>query len=233
MDSLVHDQTELNTATATAAGANATTVAPLTKKQDRLSGDADAFVSTAKAEAANMKGTDAQFSDVLTNVSQEFATRSISPDMLRASEQLDDKAPAKAQPIQEGVLKNLQELQAMLNTWRAESAAARANQMLAAFEKAESKLRRLAGMQEKVLQSMKAWKAEQDATTGKDSDRYEELERKNDALKETMFQIAADLQIFPEAQLGNAVVQDVKTTVAAVTQDKDTEHKLDLERDLQ
>jgi hypothetical protein len=233
MDGLVHDQTELNTATAAAASAGATTVAPLTKKQDRLSGDADAFVSTAKAEAANMHGTDAEFAQVLGNVAQEFGTRSIPPDMLRASEQLDDKAPAKAQPIQEGVLKNLRELQAMLNTWRAESAAARAAEMLAAFEKAEDKLRRLAAMQEKAVQSMKQWKAEDDKTTGKESDGHEELEKKDAAMKEAMFQIAADLQIFPEAQLGNEVVKDVTTTFAKVDQDKGSEHQLGPERDLQ
>ncbi len=176
MDGLVHDQTDLNTATAAAASAGATTVTPLTKKQDRLSGDADAFVATAKAEAGNMKGTDAQFSQVLGAVALEFGTRKIPPDMLRASEQLDDKAPAKAEPIQAGVLKNLQELQAMLNSWRAESAAARAAEILAAFQKAEEKLNRLAAMQNKVVQSMKAWKAQEDKTTGKESDGHEELD---------------------------------------------------------
>jgi hypothetical protein len=233
MDGLVHDQTELNVATAAAASAGATTVAPLTKKQDRLSGDADAFVSTATAESANMKGTDAQFAEVLGNVAQEFGARKIAPDMLRASEQLDDKAPAKAEPIQAGILKNLQDLEAILNSWRAESAAARAAEILAAFEKAEEKLRRLAGMQDKVLQSMRAWKAEGDATTADESDAHDELEKKDAALKETMFQIAADLQIFPEAQLGNAVVKDVTTTFAKVDQVKGSEHQLAPERDLQ
>jgi hypothetical protein len=233
MDGLVHDQTELNAATATAAAAKATTVAPLTKKQDHLSGDADAFAATAKAESANMKGTDAGFAEILVNVAQEFGTRAISPDMLRASEQLDDKAPAKAQPIQAGVLNNLRDLQAMLNTWRADSAAARAAEMLAAFQKAEAKLRRLAAMQERVVESMRAWKAEQDSTTGKESDLYAELEKKNDALKEALLQIAADLQIFPEAQLGNQTVKDVSTVVATVDQVKDSEHQLTPERDLQ
>ena len=146
-----------------------------------------------------MKGADAEFSNVLGKVAAEFATRSIPPDMLRAAEQLDDKAPAKAEPIQAGILKNLVELQAKLNAWRAESAAARAAEMLAAFQKAEEKMRHLAEMQAKVVQSMKSWKATKDATTGKESDAHEELAKKNAALKDAMFQIAADLQIFPEA----------------------------------
>jgi hypothetical protein len=233
MDNLVHNQSDLNTATAAAASAGASTVAPLTKRQDRLSGDADAFVSTARAEADNMKGTDAQFSGVLGNVVSEFGNRKISEDMLRASEQLDDKAPAKAQPIQDGVLKNLQDLQALLNTWRAQSAESRKAEMVAAFEKAADKLNRLVGIQENVIKSIKQWKAEGDDTNGRDKDDYKELVKKNDAMKQALLQIAADLQIFPEAQIGNDVVQDVSTAVAKVDQDKGTEHQLASERDLQ
>jgi hypothetical protein len=233
MDGLVHDQIEVNTATAAAAGSGGTTVRPLTKRQDRLSGDADAFVSTANAEAANMKGTDADFAQVLGNVAGQFGTRGIPADMLRASEQLDEKAPAKAEPIQERVLKNLRELQAMLNAWRADSAAERAAEIVAAFQKAEQKLHRLAALQQKVVQSMRAWKAEEDATTADESDRHEELEKKDAAMKEAMFQIAADLQIFPEAQLGNAVCKDITTTVAKVDQVPGSEHEMAPERDLQ
>jgi len=233
MDALIHNQTELNASTAVAAAANSTTVAPLTKKQDRLSGDADAFVATAKAESANMKGTDQKFAEVLGTVAQEFGSRNISPDMLRAAEQLDDKAPAKAEPIQTGVLKNLQELQVMLNQWRADSANARAAEMLAAFQKAADKMKRLADMQEKVVQSMKQWKATENKTTNDESDGHEELVMKNAALKEAMFQIAADLQIFPEAQLGNDTCKDISTVFAKVKQDKGTEHQLGPERDLQ
>ena len=232
MDALVHGQTELNTATAAAVAEHDTTT-PLGKKQDRLSSDADAFVATAKAEADNMKGSDAHFSEILANVASEFDKRSIPQDMLRAAEQLDDKALAKAQPIQESILKNLKDLQSLLNTWRAESAASRAADIHTAFEKALDKFHRLAAMQKNVVKSMREWKAQQDATTGKDFDGYAELEKKNAALKEALLQIAADLQIFPEAQLGNEVCQDISTEVAAVTQDKDTDHTLGKERDLQ
>ncbi len=220
MDGLVHDQTELNTATAAAAsaGRNAT-LAPLTKKQDRLSGDADAFVSTATAEAANMKGTDAAFADVLGKVAAGVRRRGTSRRTCcgRPSNSTTRRR-RRPQPIQDGVLKNLADLQAMLNAWRADSAAARAAEMLAAFQKAEDKLQRLDAMQQKVLQSMKQWKAKKDATTADESDGHEELEKKDEAMKEAMFQIAADLQIFPEAQLGNEVVKDVTTTFAKVDQ---------------
>ena len=68
--------------------------------------------------AANLKGTDATFSELLSKVAAEIGTRKISPDMLQASEQLDAKEPAKALPFEESALKNLKELQAMLNSWR-------------------------------------------------------------------------------------------------------------------
>ncbi len=57
--------------------------------------------------------------------------------------------------------------------------------------------------------------------------------KKNAALKEAMFQIAADLQIFPEAQLGNEVCKDITTTFAKVDQVKGSEHEMGPERDLQ
>ena len=233
MDALVHDQTELNAATASAAAANATTVAPLTKKQDKLSGDADAFVATATAEAGNMKGTDASFAEVLSKVSGEFALRKVPQDMLRASEQLDNKAPAQAEPIQQEILKNLQDLQTMLNAWRADSAAARQAAMVDAFKKAADKLNKLADLQKKVIDSMKSWKAQEDKTTGKESDTHDELMKKDAAMQAAMFQIAADLQIFPEAQVGNDVVKDVTTDYEKVNQVKGTEHELGPERDLQ
>ena len=233
MDALVHNQTDLNTATAAAATAGQTTVDPLTKRQDRLSGDADEFVSTATAESDNMKGTDAAFSQVLGKVAGAFGSLSVPQNMLRASEQLDNGAPAKAVPIQQGVLKNLQDLQAMLNAWRADSAAARQAAMVEAFKKAADKLDKLAGLQKKVLDSMKAWKAQEDKTTGKESDEHGELLKKDAAMQAAMFQIAADLQIFPEAQLGNDVVKDVTTDFEKVKQVAGSEHQLEAERDLQ
>ncbi|HEX4086389.1 MAG TPA: hypothetical protein VHY22_15850 [Chthoniobacteraceae bacterium] len=228
MDALVHDQKQLNTATASTAD-----VSTLSKKQDRLSGDADAFVATALAEAEAMKGADGEFAQLLTEVAHQFGARSIPPDMLRASDALDARSAAKAEPIQARVLKNLEALQASLNSWRAQTAGSRAAEILAAFEKAEDKLRRLAALQEKVIASMKQWKPTEDATTGKESDAHEELEKKDAAMKEALLQIAADLQIFPEAQLGNEVVKDVTTTVAKVDQAPGSEHQLAPERDLQ
>jgi hypothetical protein len=235
MDALVHNQTVLNASTKAAADGSSggVTLASMTKTQDRLSGDADAFAATASAEAANMKGSDAAFAEVLGKVASEFGTRSIPPDMLRASEQLDDKAPAKAQPIQEGVLKNLQDLETMLNSWRADSASARAAAMSDAFQKAASKMNRLAELQAKVVASIRQWKAMGDATTKKESDLHGELEKKEEAMQEAMMQIAADLQIFPEAQLGNDVVKDISTEVAKVKQDAGSEHDPGVERDLQ
>jgi hypothetical protein len=105
--------------------------------------------------------------------------------------------------------------------------------MLAAFQKAEDKLQRLDAMQQKVLQSMKQWKATKDATTADESDSHDELVKKDEAMKDAMFQIAADLQIFPEAQLGNEVVKDVTTTFAKVDQIAGSQSQLGPERDLQ
>ena len=85
MDGLVHGQSQLNEEVKTS-----TDFPTLTKKQDRLSGDADAYVTAAKAEAANLKGGDTDFAQLLENVAGQFGTLAISADMLRASEQLDD-----------------------------------------------------------------------------------------------------------------------------------------------
>lgn len=234
MDALVRGQKEIVTATKVAVEKSITTNAPLVKKQDRLAGDTDQFADAAKAEAANMKGSDATFSDMLLQVSGELKTRNVSADMLKASEQLDSKEPAKATPFEETALKNLEELYAMLNAWRVDTAQKRAAELVAQMQKASDTMTKLVNMQKRVVESMRALKPSEDKTTGKDTDaKANEIKAKQDNIAEAALKVATDLHIFPEANVGNEVAKQLVTKYEKVEQTKDSEHTAMQESGLQ
>ena len=234
MDSLVRGETQIVATTKTAVEKAATTNAPLAKKQDRLAGDADQFADTATAEAANIKGTDAAFSELLTKVVGELKSRKVSPDMLKAAEQLDDRAPAKAMPFEENALKNLKELMVMLNAWRVEKAEALQEARMEEMNAIAGRMDKLVNMQRKVVASMRAMKSEDDKTTGKDADEKEnELKAKQDNIKEALMKVATDLHIFPQSDDGNEVCKELITKYEKVEQTKGSEHAKTMETGLQ
>ena len=225
MDAIVRGQKETLAATKTAVEKQIVTNAPLAKKQDRLAGDADQFADAATAEAANVKGTDANFSALLTKVVGEMKSRKISAEMLKASEQLEDKAPAKAVPFQENVLKNLQELYVMLNAWRVEKAEQMQEMQLEMMKELSARMDKLVEMQRRVVASMRQMKAQDDKTTGRDSDEKEnELKEKQDNIREAMLKVATDLHIFPPSDDGNEMCKELITKYEKVEQEKGSEH---------
>ncbi|MEI8233265.1 MAG: hypothetical protein WCH57_01115 [Verrucomicrobiota bacterium] len=233
MDILVKSQTEVVAATKTSVASTASTNAPLAKKQDRLAGDTDQFVAAAKSASADIKGTDATFSELLAKVAGEIGTRKVSGDMLKAAEQLDDKAPAKALPFEESALKNLEELHAMLNSWRVEKAEKTQADLVAAMKNAANKIERLREMQKKIIESMRAMKPTEDKTTDREEDLHKELAAKQKGIEEALLKVATDLHIFPESNVGNEVAKEVVTRVTNVEQAKGSEHAPAQERALQ
>ena len=232
MDLIVKGQNELVIGTKAAVSSAGVATSPLTKKQDHLAGDVDQFIASAKGLAADLKGTDAVFSELLAKVSGELGTRKVSADMLQASEQLDAKAPAKAMPFEESALKNLQELQAMLNTWRVDQAKKEQDDLVAELKKAINKVDKLRSMQKSVIESMRAMKPNEDRTTDREDEVVKELTEKQKALEEALLKVATDLHIFPDANVGNEVAKEITTRVTNLEQKEGSEHELD-ERTLQ
>ena len=164
----------------------------------------------------------------------ELKTRKVSADMLKASEQLDDKAPAKALPFEESALKNLQELMVMLNAWRVERAEKSQEMIVEAMKDASARMDKLVNMQRKIVASMRAMKAEDDKTTGRDSDEKEnELKEKAENIKEAMLKVATDLHIFPPSDDGNEVCKELITKYEKVDQEKGSDHTKAYEQGLQ
>jgi len=234
MDTLVRNQREVLADTKIAVEKSITTNAPLAKKQDRLAGDCDQFADAATAEAANTKGSDATFADLLTKVSGEIKTRKISAIMLKAAEQLDDKAPAKAVPFEEDAVKNLEDLLAMLNAWRVGTAKAGLDDRVDELNAISSRLDKLVNMQRKVVTSMRAMKATEDKTTGRDADDKEkELKAKEENLREAMLKVATDLHIFPPTDDGNETCKEILTKYEKVEQTKGSDKAKTLDQGLQ
>ena len=234
MELLVRGQRDVTAATKEAVSKSITTNATLSRRQDKLAGDCDQFGDLAKAEAANIKGSDASFSEVVTKVCNELKTRKVSADMLKAAEQLDDKAPDKALPFQERALNNLAELMAMLNAWRVEKAEKAQEMNVEEMKGISMRLDKLVGMQRKVVASMRAMKANEDVTTGKDAEeQMDELKKKQENIQEAMLKVATDLHIFPPSDVGNEVCKELVTKYQKIEQEKGSEHAKTMETGLQ
>ena len=233
MDLIVKGETELVNSTKAAGASASKDSGTLAKKQDRLAGDADQFVAAAKEASANLKGSDATFSELLAKVAAEIGARKIPADMLQASEQLDAKDLSKALPFEESALNNLKELQAMLNSWRVEQAAKLQEDLVAELKKDINKIEKLRDMQKKIIESMRAMKATEDKTTEREDDVKKELAEKQKAIEEALLKVATDLHIFPDANVGNEVAQELSTRVTNLEQPKDSEHAPAMERALQ
>jgi len=233
MDLIVKGETELVNSTKTSASSPSKDSGVLAKKQDRLAGDADQFVAAAKDAAAKLKGSDAAFSELLAKVSAEIGARKIPADMLQASEQLDAKDLPKALPFEESALKNLRDLQVMLNSWRVEQAEKQQEDLVAELKKDINKIDKLRDMQKKIIESMRAMKATEDKTTEREDDIKKELAEKQKAIEEALLKVATDLHIFPDANVGNEVAQEITTRVTNIEQAKDSEHAPAMERALQ
>ena len=233
MDLIVKGEAELVGSTKAEASPTQKAGGALAKKQDRLAGDADQFVAAAKDSAADLKGTDAVFSELLAKVASEMVARKVSADMLLASEQLDAKNPKRALPFEESALNNLRELQAMLDSWRVDQAEKTQDELVAELRKDGNKMEKLRDMQKKVIESMRAMKPTEDKTTEREDDVKRELAEKQKALEVALLKVATDLHIFPDANIGNEVAQEVVTRVTNIKQAKGSEHAPALERALQ
>jgi hypothetical protein len=232
MDLIVKGEGEMVAGT-NASGSSADAASGLlTRKQDHLAGDVDQFIASANDAAAELKGNDAAFSDLVSKVSAGLGARKVSADMLLASEQLEAKAPAKALPFEEAALKNLQELQAMLNSWRVDQAKKEEDSLVAEMKKAINKVDRMRNMQKTVIESMRALKPNEDRTTNREDEVIRELTDKQKALEEALLKIATDLHVFPDAEVGNEVAREITTRVTNLKQREGSEHELD-ERALQ
>lgn len=184
----------------------------LVQKQDRLATDTGTFVQSCRSESQTQSANDKAFSDLLARIADGVANKKVSANMLRAAEQLQNKAPAQAMPLQTKALTVLKEFQKLLNDWRVENTEKTMAEFRNALQTASKKIDKLAKIEAKVLDAVREIKRQKNKDN-KETDALEELAEELNAIdkntEDSLLKIATDLQIFPELPVGNDLVEDV------------------------
>lgn len=182
---------------------------PLVEKQDRLSGDVNAFVTACRKDIQTLQSSDAEFAKLVEEAAGKCESQKISGTMLKAAEQLESNEPAQALPPQTLALAQLREIQELFNHWRTEEAKEKELQLQEAVSSAKERLDKLKELQSKVVEAIKQTVQQKDHS-GKETDEIEqEIEDVKASQAETLLDIAKDLHIFPELPVGNDLVADV------------------------
>ena len=134
----------------------------LVQQQDRLATDTDTFVQACRADAQAQSANDKEFSALLARIANGMESKKISANMLRAAEQLQNKAPAQAIPPQTAALDALKEFHKLLNEWRVNDARESMDELSAALQAASEKLDKLAKIETKALDALRETSRQED-----------------------------------------------------------------------
>jgi len=205
LDALINGQTKIQISTKKGSIPGKS----LAEQQDSLASDASEFAKICQVESVNLEGKDKNFSAALVVVVEEFEKLKIKPDMVKIAEKLDSSELPSAVPMQDGVIKNLTSLKAILNSGGLAEAKADIQQMADEVHLVKEKLERLKDLEQKVLDMMKAMEAQKDMSAEERDKMEEDIEALKKNIKESMLQVPTDLQIFKEMNVANEIVEDV------------------------
>lgn len=183
--------------------------AALVAKQDRLAVDLKEFVQNCRTEAKTLTASEMAFSKLLTQVADGCESNKLSSLMLKAAECLQNKQPALAIPPQSLTLAALIEFQNLFNGWRIQEATQKAADMRAALQEASKKMDKLIELESKSVDAVRETLRQEDKSKKPLDDLEEEYEELHEQMMDSLLQVAADLQIFPELPVGNDLVEDV------------------------
>ncbi len=181
----------------------------LTSRQDRLAGDVNDFVQTARGEAQRLQRSDAEFAKLAGQVADGCVSRQVAPNMLRAAEKFEANATAAAVPFAAEALKALKEFQALLNQWRVAEAKEKMEEVRKVVGEAREKFKKLVDLQTKMVESLRQAVQSKDLSAADQKEFEEELAKLAENVKAGALKIADDLHIFPELPVGNELVQDI------------------------
>jgi len=209
LDAIINGETKIMVTTKTCISKNTASGKTLAEQQDSLASDASEFAKLCQTESVNLESKDKNFAAALVSVVEEFEKTRIKPDMVNAAEKLDSNALPEAVPLQEGVIKNLTALKAILNSGGLAEAKADFQQLVDEVHLVKEKLDKLKDLEQKVIDMMKAMEAQKDMSAEERDKMEEDIEAMKKLIKESMLQVPTDLQIFKEMNVANELVEDV------------------------
>ncbi|MBU4285603.1 MAG: hypothetical protein KKD76_01735 [Verrucomicrobia bacterium] len=181
----------------------------LVDKQDRLANDLTEFVQACRKDATTLTASDMAFSKLLVQIADGCESNNLTALMLKAAECLQNKQPTLAIPPQRKTLAVLTEFQKLLNGWRIQDATKKAADMREALQAASKKMDKLIELESKSADAIRETLRQEDKSKKPLDDLEEEYEELHEQMKDSLMEIATDLQIFPELPVGNDLVQDV------------------------
>jgi hypothetical protein len=149
------------------------------------------------------------FSKLLTQIADGCESNTLAALMLKAAEYLQNKQPATAIPPQSKTLEVLTEFQKLLNGWRIQEATQKVADIRAALQEASKKMDKLIELESKSVDAIRETLRQEDKSKKPLDDLEEEYEELHEQMKDSLMEIATDLQIFPELPVGNDLVEDV------------------------
>ncbi len=218
LDALIAGQEEALAGAKTAISKSLLPPPALIQKQDALAGDVSEFVQVCRGEAQRLEGSDKDFAQLLAQVADGCEQRAVAAEMLRAAEQLEQKAPAQARPHQERALAALKEFQKLLNEWRVREAQKDMADLKQVVAEAAKKFDKLVALQAKIVESMRAADQRKDLSAQEQHEFLDEMHELKANIKDAALKIADDLHIFPELPVGNELVQDIYQVFEEVKQ---------------
>ncbi|MDD4870375.1 MAG: hypothetical protein PHR77_07425, partial [Kiritimatiellae bacterium] len=226
MDALINGQTKVLVATKDYAAKAIAVGKTLVDQQDTLAADMAEFSKACQREASTLMENDKNFAESLAKVAEECEAKKIRPDMLKAAEKLDDNNPKEAEPVETTALIKLKELQAMLKEGQLAEAQADAAKATEELHLLKEKLNKLAQLEVKIIDSMKAMEAQKDMSAEERDEMEEDIKALKKNMQEALLQVPTDLNIFKELQVGNEAVEDVFQIFEEVRVSKEQEEEL-------
>ncbi len=180
----------------------------LPQRQDRLSEDTTLFVRAARKEAEANRANDPPFAQAAELAATLCETGRVAAVMTAAAEEIEKRASRQAAPLQEQALNGLRAAQGILNAWRAAQAEKEAADMLETFREVKDRFAKMIELQSDVVEAIRNALEQKDRSDKETDELEEEIAQLKLGLQDALLQVATDLQVFPEAPIGNDLVQD-------------------------
>jgi len=191
------------------------------EKQDMLSVRLGKFKARLISHANEVAQSDVKQSERFKAVAESLVSMQVYEDMIRAATEIDRKNPAAALPIEDRIIANLESVKKELRKEVAEEAEEKLAKLKKSVLKASEKTDKLMKLEQRIKQISEELEAAKDSSEDDNEDikrKVEEMTELNEKMEEVIEKMAKDLQLFPEVDACNELVQKMREVFEDVDQ---------------
>jgi hypothetical protein len=235
IDALVKSQTDALADTRDVLKNKPAPAPALAQRQDLLANELADFLQFCQSETKKIEISEPDFAKIVLQAVAVAEERKIRTAMLSAAERLEGGQIAEAVPAQTQALDGLKEVQALLNKWRTQNAAAKAADMLETIQASKEIMEKLIDVQSNAIAGIRAVENQKDMSKKEYDELGEELDELKAEMAESVLKLAKDLQALPDLPVGNDLVEDVSSIYEEMKQiegsDKTPAQELGLQKE--